>query len=172
MLLQSLWTVNDWQKGNIQASRQDGAAGEAKNQKGGPHFKNTVLDVCSNRWAKREMGGTDFKWRGPGTTAPPLATALVISSGFYCPDLGSGLPLLRAVMCQENSQPRWRLGSCRLRFKIEIRTAEYLRVRVTGFGRLRCWLYRSVAEALLVIVLLSFALVHLLWISSQSFTTN
>jgi len=31
---------------------------------GGPHFKNTVLDVCSNQGAKREMGGTDFKWGG------------------------------------------------------------------------------------------------------------
>jgi len=172
MLLQSLWTINDWQKGNIQARRQDGAARGAKNQKGGSHFKNTVLDVCSNRCAKREMGGTHFKWGGRAPLAPTLATTLVISSDFYCPDLGSGLPLLRAVMCQENSQPRWRLGSCRLHFKVEIRTAEYLHVRVTGFGRPRCWLYRSVAEALLVIVLLSFALVHLLWISSQSFTTN
>ena len=43
----------------------------AKNQKGGPHFKNTVLDVCSNQEPKREMGGTDFKWGGPGTTGPP-----------------------------------------------------------------------------------------------------
>ena len=44
--------------------------GGAKNQKRGQHFKNTVLDVCSNRWAKREMGGTDFKWGVPGTNAP------------------------------------------------------------------------------------------------------
>ena len=35
----------------------------------GPHFLNTVLDVCSNRWAKRELGG-----RAP--LASPLATAL------------------------------------------------------------------------------------------------
>jgi len=42
----------------------------AKNQKGRPHFKNTVLDVCSNRGAKREMGATDFKW-GTGHHWPP-----------------------------------------------------------------------------------------------------
>ena len=40
------------QMGN-QARRQDLAAGGARNQKGGPHFLNTVLDVCSNRLAKR-----------------------------------------------------------------------------------------------------------------------
>jgi len=50
--------------------------GGAKNQKGGPHFKNTVLDVCSNRGAKREMGRHRFQMGGPGTTAPPLATTL------------------------------------------------------------------------------------------------
>ena len=33
----------------------------AKNQKVGPHFYNTILDVCSSQGAKREMGGTDFK---------------------------------------------------------------------------------------------------------------
>jgi len=33
------------------------------------------MDVCSNRWAKREIGDTAFKW-GAGTTGPPLATAL------------------------------------------------------------------------------------------------
>jgi len=38
--------------------------GGGKNPKGEPHFKNTVLDVCSNRWAKREMGGA-------GTTDSP-----------------------------------------------------------------------------------------------------
>jgi len=45
-----------------QARRQDIAPGGAKNQKGRPHFKNTVLDVGSNQGAKREWGGTDFKW--------------------------------------------------------------------------------------------------------------
>jgi len=43
--------------------------GGVKNQKGS-HFKSTVLDVCSNQGAKREMGRTDFKW-GAGTTGPP-----------------------------------------------------------------------------------------------------
>jgi len=30
----------------------------------GAHFKNTVLDVCSNQGHKREMWDTDFKWGG------------------------------------------------------------------------------------------------------------
>jgi len=47
-----------------QARRQDLAAGGGQKLEGGPHFKNTVLDVCSNQGAKREMGGTDFKWGG------------------------------------------------------------------------------------------------------------
>jgi len=34
------------------------------------------LDACSNRGAKREMGGTAFKWGGRAPLAPPLATAL------------------------------------------------------------------------------------------------
>jgi len=34
--------------------------GGAQNQKEVPHFKNTVLDVCSNQGAKREMGGHRF----------------------------------------------------------------------------------------------------------------
>ena len=33
----------------------------AKNHKGGLVL-NAILDVCSNRKAKYEMGGTDFKW--------------------------------------------------------------------------------------------------------------
>jgi len=52
-----------------QARRPDLAAGEDKNQKkepktrrGGAHFKNTVLDACSNQGANLEMGETDFKW--------------------------------------------------------------------------------------------------------------
>jgi len=53
-----------------QARRQDLAAGWAKNQKGRPHFWNAVLDVCSKRGAKREMGGTDFKWEGLAPLAP------------------------------------------------------------------------------------------------------
>jgi len=53
-----------------QARRQD-TAGGTKNQKGGEHFKNTVLDVCSNQVAKREMGGHRFQMWGPGTTGLP-----------------------------------------------------------------------------------------------------
>jgi len=64
-----------------QARHQDLAArggqkpeGGVKKQKGGPHFQNTVLDVCSNRWAKREMGGHRFQMRG-APLALPLKTA-------------------------------------------------------------------------------------------------
>jgi len=60
-----------------QARRQDLAAGGgqkpeggAKNQKGGPHFLNTLLDVCSNQGPKREMGCTDFKWGGRAPLPP------------------------------------------------------------------------------------------------------
>jgi len=60
-----------------QAVRQDIAEGEAKNQKEGPktrrggeHFKNTLLDVCSNQGVKREMGRHRFQMGGPGTTDP------------------------------------------------------------------------------------------------------
>jgi len=45
-----------------QARRQDLAAGG--------HIKKKVLNVCSNRWAKREMGG------GRAPLPPPLATNL------------------------------------------------------------------------------------------------
>jgi len=75
MIRASVW-------GGAQARRQDLAAGGQiqkegpKTSRGGAHFKNTVLDVCSNQGAKREMGGTYFKW-GPATTAHPLAAALV-----------------------------------------------------------------------------------------------
>jgi len=56
-------------RGSPKSRRGQKAEGWAKNQKGGLHFKNTALDVCSNQEAKREMGGS-------GTTKPPLATAL------------------------------------------------------------------------------------------------
>jgi len=53
-----------------QARRQNLAArgakkteGGAKKQKGAT-FKNTVLDICSNRWTKREMGGHRFQMGG------------------------------------------------------------------------------------------------------------
>jgi len=57
---------------STQARRQDFAAGGAKNHKGGAHFKNTILDVCSSRGAKHEMGGHKIQMRGgAGTTGPP-----------------------------------------------------------------------------------------------------
>ena len=43
----------------------------------GAHLKNTVLDVCSNQGAKREMRGHRFQMGGLSTTALPLATALL-----------------------------------------------------------------------------------------------
>jgi len=60
-----------------QAHRQDLAAGAAKNQKGEPHFSNTILDVCSNLEAKREMAGTPISNGGAGATGPSLATTLI-----------------------------------------------------------------------------------------------
>jgi len=39
----------------IQTCRQDFAAGGTKTTKG-QHFLNTILDACSNRGAKHEMG--------------------------------------------------------------------------------------------------------------------
>jgi len=73
-----------WNSLQHQARRQDLAAGGTKNQKGGPHLKNTVLDVCSNPGAKREMGGHRFQMGGPGTTDPPLATALCNTHSNLC----------------------------------------------------------------------------------------
>jgi len=60
-----------------QARRQDIAAG-------GPHFKNTVLDVCSNQGAKREMGGHRFQMGGPGTTGPPVGDGPGYYFHFLC----------------------------------------------------------------------------------------
>jgi len=74
---QNAWIhFSEYTRSLRQARHQDLAAGGVKNQKGGSHFKNTVMDTCSNRWAKREMGGTDFKWGGRAPLDPPLATAL------------------------------------------------------------------------------------------------
>jgi len=53
----------------LQARRQDFPAGGPKITSG-PHFLKTMLDVCSNRGAKHEMGGTYFKWRGRALLAP------------------------------------------------------------------------------------------------------
>jgi len=70
----ALWSQIDWNSYGVfdpsthtryQARRQNlAAAGGGKNQKRGSHFKNTVLDLCSNWWAKCEMGE-------PGITGPP-----------------------------------------------------------------------------------------------------
>jgi len=61
----------------LQARRQDLAAGGAKNQmegqknKSGASFsKNIVLDVCSNRGAKREIGGQRFQMGGRAPLPP------------------------------------------------------------------------------------------------------
>jgi len=47
----------------------------------GPHFKNTVLDVCGNRGAKREMGGHRFQMGGRASLLPPLATTCIGGGG-------------------------------------------------------------------------------------------
>jgi len=52
--------------------------GGAKNKKGGEHLQNTVLDACSNKGTKREMGGHRFQMGGRAPLAPPLATALFL----------------------------------------------------------------------------------------------
>jgi len=51
-----------------QARCQDFAVGGPKPQEGA-HFLHTVLDVCSNRGAKQEMGVTDLKWEGRASLA-------------------------------------------------------------------------------------------------------
>jgi len=47
-------------------------------------FLNTVLDVCSNRGSKHEMGAHILKG-GPGTTPPTLATALCQVQSYSTP---------------------------------------------------------------------------------------
>jgi len=60
-----------------QTCRQDLAAGGPKTRRRGqkpeegPHFKNTVVDVCSNQGAKREMGGAPISNGGVGHHWPP-----------------------------------------------------------------------------------------------------
>jgi len=44
--------------------------GGAKNQKGKPHFENTVLDECSNQGAKREMVEHRFQMGKRAPLAP------------------------------------------------------------------------------------------------------
>jgi len=53
----------------VQARRQDLAA-RGQKPEGGPHFKNTVLDVCSKRGPNVKWGGTDFTLRGRAPLPP------------------------------------------------------------------------------------------------------
>jgi len=62
--------------GSYQAHRQDLAAGGPKTRRGGTFFKYSI-GCMQQSGGKRNMGGTDFKWRGRAPLAPPLATALV-----------------------------------------------------------------------------------------------
>jgi len=51
-----------------QARRQDFAAGGFLKLQGGAHFLNTILDECSNRGTKHEMGAGHpwpLRWRRP-----------------------------------------------------------------------------------------------------------
>jgi len=82
-----------------QARRQDLAAGggqkpdgEAKNQKGGPHFENTALDVWSNQGPNVKWGITDFKW-GAGHHWPPAGDG---------PDVNSDHPRTLVKKAQRN----------------------------------------------------------------------
>jgi len=65
----------------FQTRRQNFAAGGSQNYKGGKHFLNTILDVCSNWGARYKMA--TYILNGVGTTSPPLAMAL-----FYCTNTG------------------------------------------------------------------------------------
>jgi len=83
----SPWLRTDFQHHkNAPCYGQDLAARGAKKQKEWPknrgwsHFYNTVLDVCSNQGAKREMGGHRFQMGGRAPLPPPLATALVTAA--------------------------------------------------------------------------------------------
>jgi len=60
----------------IQTRRQDFAAGGNKNYKRGKYFLKTILDVCSNRGTKYEMGAQVLN----GGRAPlaPLVMALFL----------------------------------------------------------------------------------------------
>jgi len=62
-------TVQEENTMYLQARRQDLAARGPKTRRG-PHFQNTVLDICSNQLAKSEMGGHRFQMGGPVTLPP------------------------------------------------------------------------------------------------------
>jgi len=59
----------DDKKGGIAGNRVEAFPGPSpgfrrrgdESHKEGPHFSNTILDVCSSRGAKHKTGGTDFK---------------------------------------------------------------------------------------------------------------
>ena len=85
----------------LQARRQDLAAGGgqkpdggAKNRRGAT-FLNTVLDVCSNRGAKREIGGQRFQMGGRA----PLPLAVFIISGVSCHSSSPNLIKLVIFSC-------------------------------------------------------------------------
>jgi len=74
-------------RGSVPSRSHEAFAGEPRAEnytkpklthKGDTHFLNTILDVCSNRVAKHDMGGTDFKWSGQAPLSPPQATALTL----------------------------------------------------------------------------------------------
>ena len=86
----------------LQVRRQDFPAGSQKSQ-GETHFFINILDVCSNRKAKHEMGGTYFKW----------------GNGHHCPGPG-WLQLLNLL---HGFLPTW--GKCSIRSKALNNTACY-----------------------------------------------
>jgi len=49
-----------------------------KNQKRGPHLKNTVLDVCRNQGAKRELGRHRFQMGDRAPLPPPAGDGPVL----------------------------------------------------------------------------------------------
>jgi len=61
--------------GELQARRQDLAAGGAKNQKGSHIFKILYWMYAATRGPNVKWGVTDFKWGGRAPLAPPLVTA-------------------------------------------------------------------------------------------------
>jgi len=48
----------------------------AQEPEGGPHFKNTVLDVCSNQGAKPEISNAGAGYHWPPRWRPPCAKSM------------------------------------------------------------------------------------------------
>jgi len=63
------------------ARRQDFAAGGGQKLHEGATFLNTILDACSNQWAKHERGSTNFKW-GAGHHWPPAGDGPAATTSF------------------------------------------------------------------------------------------